>query len=131
MVKEQRTRQASAADAKRFAGKANEYRRAMVLVHKGGLWDAAVSNGVHALILMANALAAKESGEYFVGRDHSMAPTYLLRTLGPDAKTATQQMRLVLSLKSAAEYDRRSCTGKESSDVVKRAERFFTWAEAR
>lgn len=131
MVKKQRTRKASSSEAKRFASKAIEYRRAMVVANQEGLWDVAISNGVHALLLMANALTAIKSGEYFAGQDHNRAAGFLLETVGPEANAAAKRMQFVISLKSTAEYDYRACTRDEASDVIKRTKRFFTWAEER
>ena len=96
-----------------------------------GLWDAAVSNGVHAVILMANALTARDSGEYYVGQDHGQAADYLEYVEGTDAATASNQMRHVVDLKGLAEYESRACTQKEAASATKRVERFFSWAETR
>ena len=81
------------------------------------------------MILMANALTARESGEYFADKDHSQAPQYLKEILGPDASRAKEQMAQVLNMKGLVEYEARACTQKDASGAVKRVERFFAWAE--
>lgn len=63
MVKKQRTAKATQADAAKFKAKALQYRKAMELSHDARLWDAAVSNAVHAVILMANAVSIRNSGD--------------------------------------------------------------------
>ena len=101
----------------------------MHLAYDSGLWDAAVSNAVHALILMANALTARESGEYFADKDHSQAPLYLKEVLGPGSSRAKEQMAQVLNMKGLVEYEARACTQNDASGAIKRVERFFSWAE--
>lgn len=131
MVKRQRTRPASLAEAKQLRSKAEQYRQAMSLSYEKGLLDAAVSNAVHAVMLMANAVTARMAGQYFSGHDHNLAADYLEETVGTDAVQAAGLMRRVINLKGLVEYEARYCTAKEAADVVKRqrTERFFTWAE--
>ena len=129
MVKKQRTKKASKAEAKQLKVKALQYRKAMTLSYDANLWDAAVSSGVHAVILMANAVTTRYSGEYFIGQDHNQAPGYLEDVVGPEASEAAKQMQSILKFKGLVEYESRGCTARESGDVVKRVLRFFTWAE--
>ena len=130
MVKKQRTVKATQAEATKFKSKALQYRKAMTLSHDAHLWDAAVSNAVHAVILMANAVTIRYSGEFYIGQDHNQAPGYLEEAVNTEeASKAAKQMQAILRLKGLVEYESRSCTSKESGDVVKRVERFFSWAE--
>lgn len=126
MVKEFRTKKATGSQGKQFKSKAKQYRKAMHLANDSGLWDAAVSNAVHVLILMANALTARESGEYYADKDHSQASQYLKEALGPCASKAREQMAQVLNMKGLVEYEARACTQKDASVAVKRVERFFS-----
>ena len=59
MVRKQRTSKAEEADVRILSEKASEYKSAMELAYAQGLWDPAVSNCVHALLLMANAVTAR------------------------------------------------------------------------
>lgn len=93
------------------------------------LWDAAVSNAVHAVILMANAVTGREVGQYYADKDHGQAPEYLKEVIGPDASAAKEQMTQVLALKALVEYEARGCMQKDAAGAVKRVERFFSWAE--
>jgi len=129
MVRRQRTSKAEQVDVRKFAEKAKEYKRAMEISFAESLWDPAVSNAVHALLLMANAVTAQIKREYYTGQDHDGAAGYLLEVAGPDAKTAVNQMQRVVSMKTTAEYDRRSFNSKDAQDTVKRVNRFFEWAE--
>ena len=130
MVKKQRTAKATLMEAGKFKAKAIQYRKAMELSHDAGLWDVAVSNAVHAVILMANAVTIRYSGEYFIGQDHNQAPGYFEEVVGAEeASKAAKQMQAIIRLKGLVEYEARSCTAKESGDIVKRVERFFSWAE--
>ncbi len=130
MVKRQRTAKATLTDANRFRAKATQYRKAMELSHDAGLWDAAVSNAVHAVILMANAITIRYSGEYFIGQDHNQAPGYLEEVVSAEeASKAAKQMQAIIRLNGLVEYEARSCNARESGDIVKRVERFFAWAE--
>lgn len=129
MVKKYRTLAASEAQVRQFASKAQQFRKAMQLAYDSELWDAAVSNGVHAVILMANALTGRRAGVYYADKDHSQAPEYLKQIFGPEASSAKEQMAQVLSLKAVVEYEAKGCTGKMASEVVKRVGRFFSWAD--
>lgn len=99
------------------------------MAYESKLWDAAVSNAVHAVILMANAVTGRQSGEYYADKDHSQAPEYLGEVVGPGASNAKTQMARVLDLKGLVEYEARGCTARDAGEVIKRVERFFPWAE--
>lgn len=131
MVKRYRASKAEEADVRMLSEKASEYKSAMELSYSEGLWDPAVSNGVHALLLMANAVTSQIKREYYTGQDHDGAAGYLLEVVGPEAKSAVNQMQRVVSMKTTAEYDRRKCTSKDAEDAVKRVKRFFVWADKR
>ena len=129
MVKKRRTLKATESQVQQFKVKALQYRKAMKQAYDSRLWDAAVSNGVHAVILMANAITGRQAGQYYADKDHGQAPEYLKEIVGPDASKARDQMSRILSLKGLVEYEARGCTSKEATDVVKRVERFLSWAE--
>lgn len=128
MVKKRRTLEASESQVAQFRTKALQYRKAMELTYDSGLWDAAVSNAVHAVILMANALTGRKTGQYFADKDHSQATEYLKEVMGPDASATKKQMSQVLALKALVEYEARGCTQKHASGAIKRVKRFFAWA---
>ena len=129
MVRKYRTKKASGAQVSQFRAKALQYRSAMHLACESGLWDAAVSNAVHAVILMANAVTARESGEYYADKDHSQAPEFLKEIIGTSSSKAKEQMAQVLNMKGLVEYEARGCTQKDAAGAMKRVERFFSWAE--
>ena len=132
MVRKQRISKADETDVKMLSEKAFEYRSAMEMAYSQELWDPAVSNGVHALILMANAVTAQIRREYFSGQDHDgAAGVFLLEVAGPESKGAVTQMQRVVSMKTTVEYDRRKYRDKDAEDAVKRIRRFFDWAEKR
>ena len=131
MVKKYKTKRASEVDSRRFAAKAKQYRSVMQAALTQELWDAAVSNGVHAVILMANALTARDSGEYYIGQDHGQAADYLEYVEGADAASPSSRMRQIVDLKGLAEYESRACTEKEATSASKRVDRFFSSAEMR
>ncbi|MBU4489720.1 MAG: HEPN domain-containing protein [Actinobacteria bacterium] len=129
MVKKYRTKKAGESQVRQFKSKALQYQKAMSLAYESGLWDAAVSNAVHAVILMANAVTGRESGEYYADKDHAQAPEYLKEIVGPDASKAKEQMAQVLNMKGMVEYEARGCTQRDAAGATKRVERFFSWAE--
>lgn len=129
MVKKRRTLEASESQVTQFRTKALQYREAMKLSYDSMLWDAAVSNAVHAVMLMANAVTGREAGQYYADKDHGQAPEYLKELMGPDASAAKEQMSQVLALKGLVEYEARGCTQKDASGAIKRVERLFSWAE--
>lgn len=131
MTRQYRTRSASNAEIKQYKSKALQYKEAMHSAYCAKLWDVVVSNAVHAVMLMANAVTSRQVGKYYSGQDHNQAPEYLSEITGPDASTAARQMALVIKLKGLVEYEARGCGEKEASDVLKRVDRFFKWAEER
>ena len=104
MVKKRRTLEASDSQVAQFRTKALQYRKVMNLSYDSRLWDAAVSNAVHAVILMANAVTGRKVGQYYADKDHSRAPEYLKEVVGSDASAAKEQMSQVLALKALVEY---------------------------
>lgn len=128
MVRKYRTLDASETQVRQFADKAEQFSSAMHLAFDSKLWDAAVSNGVHAVILMANALTGRRAGVYYADKDHGQAPEFLKQIFGPGASNAKEQMARVLNMKAVVEYEARGCTEKMANDVVKRVDRFFSWA---
>ena len=101
----------------------------MYLAFDSELWDAAVSNAVHAVVLMANAVTGRHAGQYYADKDHGQAPEYLKEVMGKDASAAKEQMSQVLALKGLVEYEARGCTQKDASGAIKRVARFFIWAD--
>lgn len=73
MVKKYGTSKAEEADARMLSGKASDYRSAIEASHSEGLWDPAVSNGIHALLPVANAVTSQIKREYYTGQDHDGA----------------------------------------------------------
>jgi hypothetical protein len=129
MVKKRRTLEASESQVTQFKTKALQYQKAMNLAFDSELWDAAVSNAVHAVVLMANAVTGRQAGQYYADKDHGQAPEYPKEVMGKDASAAKEQMSQVLALKGLVEYEARGCTQKDASCAIKRIERFFNWAE--
>ena len=129
MVRKRRTLKAPGSQVRQFKAKAIQYRKAMKLAYESKLWDAAVSNGVYGVILMADAVTGRQSGEFYADKDHSQAPEYLKEVVGPDASKAKGQMAQVLDLKVLVEHESRGCTAKDAAVVTKRVFRFFSWAE--
>ena len=129
MVKKRRTLEASESQVAMFRTKALQYQKAMNLAFDSELWDAAVSNAVHAVVLMANAVTGRHAGQYYADKDHGQAPEYLKEIMGKDASAAKEQMSQVLALKGLVEYEARGCTQKDASGAIKRVVRFFIWAE--
>lgn len=103
----------------------------MNLSFDSGLNDAAVSEAAHAVILMANAVTAREAGEYFAGEDHGLAADFLEECVGTGSARAAGQMRKMVGLMGMVEDESRRCTAREAADAVKRANRFFNWAGQR
>jgi len=129
MVKKRRTLEATESQVTQFKTKALQYQKAMNLAFDSELWDVAVSNAVHAVILMANAVTGRQAGQYYADKDHGQAAEYMKEVMGPDASIAKEQMSQVLALKGLVEYEARGCTRKDASGAMKRVERFFTWAD--
>jgi HEPN domain-containing protein len=122
LVKERRTKRASPAEANLFKSKAHDFFQMMERAIEEERWDVAVSNGIQALMLMANAITIFKVGEYYVDKDHAAASDYLGETVGQESRSAVSQMKQVMSKKTAAEYDSHRCTERDALDVKKRVD---------
>lgn len=121
MPRPARRRPAGLAEARQYAGKADEYLLAARDCLAAGRFIAATSLAVHAGINAADAVSAVRVGARSAGQDHDEVLA-LLGQAGPDGADAAKALRRLLPLKTKAEYD--------PDDIPKgTAERAVTWAE--
>lgn len=129
MPKPVRTRRASAAQARAYLAKAEEFLEAAQASLDCGRMIAATSLAVHAGINAADAITAARVGQRAAGADHDQAIT-LLELAGPDGKKAAAHLRRLLPLKNRAEYDPDDVPKEAAARAVSWAERIAALARA-
>jgi hypothetical protein len=114
-------RKVAASDARAYLGKAVQYLEVAQEAAKAERWAPAVGNAVHAGILAADAVAAKELGEVWRG-EHGGAVGHVQKA-GTDGKAVARDLQRLLGLKTRAEYDPHPGTRQQAEQAVKAAQR--------
>lgn len=119
MAKQTRTRPVSAAQARAYIAKAEEYLSAATAELDAGRPIAATSLSIHAGINAADVVTGFRLGVRAAGQDHDQT-IGLLRTAGPDGVTVAKELGRLLAMKTRAEYEP---DGIPRADAVKAVER--------
>jgi uncharacterized protein YbjQ (UPF0145 family) len=127
MARQVRTRNVSAAQARSYLSKAEEYLAAAEneLVEERGI--AATSLAIHAAINAADAVCGVRLGKRAAGQDHDRAGE-LLEEAGRDGAALGKDLRRLLPMKTKAEYDPDGISLSAASKAVERAQRCVTVA---
>lgn len=127
MARQARTRNVSAAQARSYLSKAEEYVAAAEneLVEERSI--AATSLAIHAAINAADAVCGVRLGKRAAGQDHDRAGE-LLEEAGRDGAALGKDLRRLLPMKAKAEYDPDGISLSAASKAVERAQRCVTVA---
>lgn len=122
MPRRMRTRPVGLAQARTYAGKADEYAAAAAAELEAGRPVAATSLAVHAAISAADAVCGARLGHRAAGTDHDqvLAP---LGEAGADGTEGGRYLRRLLSLKPKAEYEPTGITISVAARAVEGAGR--------
>ena len=112
----------SAAQARAYVGKAEEYLSAATAELGANRPIAATSLAVHAGINGADAVTGMRLGQRAAGQDHDEA-VVLLRTAGPDGMAVAKELARLLPMKTRAEYEPDDIPKSDASKAVERARR--------
>lgn len=110
----------TAAQARSYVGKAEEYLAAATTELDADRRIAATSLAIHAGINGADAVTAIRVGRRTAGRDHDDA-LGLLRTAGPDGMAVARLLGRLLPLKTRAEYEPDDIARSDATKAVERA----------
>lgn len=122
MPKPARTRPVSAAQARAYAGKAQECADAAASEIEAERYIAATSLAIHAAINAADAVCGGRLGERTAGEAHDQVLA-LLRTAGNDGLAVEKELRRLLPLKTKAEYEPDDIAAGAAMKAVERAHR--------
>ncbi len=122
MRKPSRTRSVSAAQARQYAGKAEEYAAAAADELETGRAIVATSLAIHAGVNAADALTGTRLGKRAAGQDHDEVLT-LLREAGDDGEAIAKELVRLLPMKTKAEYEPDDIPRSAASKAVERAQR--------
>ncbi len=122
MPKQTRIRPVSAAQARAYVSKAEEYLSAANSELDAGRAIAATSLAIHAGINAADAVTGMRLGQRAAGRDHD-EPLVLLRTAGPDGTAVAKELARLLPMKTRAEYEPDDIPKSDAAKAVERARR--------
>ncbi|MDQ3771128.1 MAG: HEPN domain-containing protein [Actinomycetota bacterium] len=120
MPKDPSTRKVTAAEARMYALKAEEYLEAAEENLENGRYNAATSLAVHAGINAADAISGARQGSRLAAKDHSRAVKFLSET-GQDGAEASKQLARLIPLKTRAEYDPIRLTKTQATGAVRAA----------
>ena len=104
MASQVRTRNVSAAQARNYLSKAEEYLAASENELDAERGIAATSLAIHAAINAADAVGGVRLGKRAAGQDHDRA-SELLKEAGRDGAELGKDLRRLLPMKTKAEYD--------------------------
>lgn len=121
MPKQVRTRSVSAAQARSYLAKAEEYAAAASTELEAKRGIAATSLAIHAAINAADAVCGVRLGKR-AGQDHDQVLA-LLKEAGRDGTELEKDLRRLLPMKTKAEYDPDDIPLPQASGAVARAER--------
>lgn len=96
--------------------------------HEEGLYLAAAVMAVQCAIASADAVCAFLLGRVAAPQRHEDAAELLAMCGLAGAKEKAAQLRRILEMKSAAEYDDRGLTAAETTTLVERTRRLHDWA---
>lgn len=122
MAKQARTRPVSAAQARAYVSKAEEYLSAAKAELDADRSIAATSLAIHAGINAADAVSGMRLGQRAAGQDHDDA-LVLLRTAGPDGTAVAKELGRLLPMKTRAEYEPDDIPKSDAAKAVEHARR--------
>ena len=121
------TRRTSAAEARAYLSKAQEFLRAAEDALALRSYVVVTGNAVHAGIAAADAISASRAGMVWKG-EHSQAPAHLEQAAGPDGSRAAGHLRRLVPMKNRAEYDPDPIPASEARAAVTSAARLVRLA---
>ncbi len=122
MARQVRTRNMSAAQARSYLAKSEEYLAASECELEAERGIAATSLAIHAAINAADAICGVRLGKRAAGQDHDRASA-LLKEGGRDGIELDKDLRRLLPMKTKAEYDPDAIPLSVASQAVGRAQR--------
>ncbi len=122
MPKKTRTRAVTAAQARAYLSKAEEYGLAAATELEAGRGIATTSLAIHAAINAADAVCGARLGRRAAGQDHDQV-LVLLRQAGPDGVNLEKDLRRLLPMKTKAEYEPDDIPLATAANAVERAQR--------
>lgn len=122
MPRQTRTRPVTAAQARAYVSKAQEYLSAAVAELDAGRTIASTSLAIHAGINASDAVTGVRVGHRAAGQDHDEV-LVLLRTAGPDGQAVAKDLMRLLPMKTKAEYEPDDIPRSDAVKAVDRARR--------
>ncbi len=111
-----------------YVRRARELARSMERAHSDGMDLAAAVLAVQCAIASSDAVCASKLGRVASPQRHQDAAALLAACTVDGAKERAEQLRRILELKSAAEYDDRTLSAREVATLVERTRRLHQWA---
>jgi HEPN domain-containing protein len=117
-------------DARLYLNKAQQFLRESAVALEAQRYDACLLNAIHAAISASDAATVALAGRRSTSPDHQRAAEMLEEVAGaaPDIRTRVRQLRALLSIKNAAEYESRPARAGDARDAWERASRLVEWA---
>jgi hypothetical protein len=122
MARSSRTKPVTAAQARQYLVKAEEFLAVAEDCLSASRYVAATGNAVHAAINVADAVSGIRTRQRAAASDHGAAVD-LLRLAGGDGKEVAKQLSRLLPLKTEAEYDPDQVPRPTATKAVESAQR--------
>jgi len=117
-------------EALNYFKKAKEFRDLAELAMENESWNAVGLNAVHCVISAADAMLVKHAGMRSSSMDHSATRDLLIKHVPlADIKKQSEAFRRIITKKNVIEYESQLFYEKDAVDIIKKADRFFIWAE--
>ena len=129
MIKKTKIRQVDKGDYVIYLNKAEEFYETMHQAYKKRMWTAVGLNAVHCAISSCDAILVYSKGLRSSGENHMQVLDLLTQT--PTISGISKQVssvRRIIAKKNVIAYENREFRQSDATDILKQAERFYTWA---
>ncbi|MFH0904289.1 MAG: HEPN domain-containing protein [Methanobacteriota archaeon] len=133
MVRGIATKPARIGSDKIYFTKAGEFLRGAIIEADKENWNSSAVLSIHAVISACDAICARFLQLRHGGADHMQAVELLgsLPLERSEIESKLKQVRRIISLKNAAEYEDRLIKQSEAQEILKDARRLVEWVETK
>jgi hypothetical protein len=118
-------------DYKVFLKKAKDFYEVMLNARDTENWTAVGLNAVHCAISCCDAILTFHLGIRSIGEDHMQAVDLLMRLPPPLQDGEANTFKRIIAKKNLIAYENREFRQTEAVDILKLAERFYSWTTSK
>lgn len=125
--KKLKTKTVEKSDYKIYLQKAKDFYDTMLKARDGGKWTAVGLNAVHCAISCCDAMLVFHLGVRSTGEDHMQVADLLGRLSQKGISSEISTFKRIIAKKNLIAYENREFHQTEAIDILKLAERFYSW----